>query len=393
MALRAALLVLLTLTLALAGSAAGGADDSGVDQRAVRLDVRPGSVQVVNDDGTWTIRTKCSSSRKVTVGPGYVSRLVLPDGTRLVDDLRRRGTLNDPEFGGLGAFGWHHARGRPGRLRFTGANAWELSGRLCAKRNFGFGVLASGLVEPPARDGDAVTFGVDVLFSDAWTYPKPLLWLSYRYRVEPAAVHVRVGVLPLCPDGRCGNTRAVAFVKEPKLVAHVVGGGFTRMSTFRRDGSLACIYVGGGALSGPIMDTGQCGDPGRSVLRFDHGSATSGTDGGCTGEAPCLDVAVAGTMDSWANDAAAGAPAYPRDTGSIDGVVWSCKGGSPASEDVRRWETTGRIDGAGRYVSLGGIFPAWEGGRGGYDCEPLARPFPRAGALYAAELKYSLARS
>jgi hypothetical protein len=181
-------------------------------------------------------------------------------------------------------------------------------------------------------------------------------------------------------------------VKEPKLVAHVVGGGFTRMSTFRRDGSLACIYLGGGGVRGPILDTGQCGDPERALLRFDHGSATSGTDGGCTDAAPCLDVGVEGTFESWAHAAATEEPAFPRDTASIDGVVWSCKGGSPASEDVRRWETTGRFDGAGHYTSLGGIFPAWEGGRGGYDCEPLARPFPRKGASYRADLTFALAR-
>jgi hypothetical protein len=115
-------------------------------------------------------------------------------------------------------------------------------------------------------------------------------------------------------------------------------------------------------------------------------------DGGCTDATPCLDVGVEGTFDLWAHAAAAEAPAFPRDTGSIDGVVWKCKGGSPASQDVRRWETTGRFDRAGRYTSLGGIFPAWEGGRGGYDCEPLARPFPRAGATYRTDLTFALAR-
>ena len=95
------------------------------------------------------MRTRCLATARRTVGPGYVSRFVATDGTVLVDDLRRPGTLNDPEFGGLGAFGWHHARGTPGKLRFTGRNAWEISGRICAARNSGFGVSSSGLVEPP----------------------------------------------------------------------------------------------------------------------------------------------------------------------------------------------------------------------------------------------------
>ena len=54
-------------------------------------------------------------------------------------------------------------------------------------------------------------------------------------------------------------------------------------------------------------------------------------------------------------------------------------------------ETTGRLA-DGRYVSLGGIFPAWEGGRGGYDCEPLARPFPRDGVAFGTDLTFALAR-
>ena len=203
-------------------------------------------------------------------------------------------------------------------------------------------------------------------------------------------MRVHVDVVPLCPAGRCGHTRALAFVKEPKFVAHAVGGGFTRMATFRRDGSLACIYVGGGGLEGPISDTGQCADSERSRLRFDRGNGTTGAEGGCATTA-CLDVSVGGDLDDWAHTAAAGRPAFHRDTASIDGVVWDCKGGSPASPDVRRWETTGRLAG-GRYVALGGIFPAWEGGRGGYDCEPLARPFPRAGVAFATDLTFALAR-
>jgi hypothetical protein len=37
--------------------------------------------------------------------------------------------------------------------------------------------------------------------------------------------------------------------------------------------------------------------------------------------------------------------------------MWDCKSGDPADDNVRRWETTGRLA-RGRYVSLGGIFPA-----------------------------------
>ena len=382
--MRGALVVLSILSLALAVTASG-------EEPAVRVSVGPNAIAVANADGTWTVRTRCLGTARRTVGPGYVSRFVTSDGAVLVDDFRRPGTLNDPEFGGLGAFGWHHARGMPGKLRFSGRNAWEISGRICAARNGGFGVSSSGLVEPPLRIGDAIEFGIVVRLSDGFTFPRALLQLNYRYRVEPEAVRVHVDVVPLCPVGRCGHTRKLAFVKEPKFVAHATGGDFTRMATFRRDGSLACVYVGGGGLEGPIYDTGQCGDSERSRLRFDRGTGATGTEGGCATTA-CLDVSVGGDLDDWAQAAAAQRPAFHRDTASIDGVVWDCKGGSPVSPDVRRWETTGRLA-RGRYVSLGGIFPAWEGGRGGYDCEPLARPFPRAGMAFGTDLTLALAHA
>ena len=379
--------MLLLFIVPLAGaSAATTAQRVSVKQRA-------SAIVVTNDAGTWTVRTRCASRPRLTVGPGYVSRLVAADGTVIVDDWRRRGVLNDPEFGGLGAFGWHHARGRPGRLRFRWNNAWEMSGRICARANGRFGVVGSQLVEPPRADGDAVEFRVDVLFADAYTFPAPLLRASYTYRFEATVVRSRVELFPLCPRGSCGRTAALAFVKEPKLVAHVTGGGFTRMATFAEDGSLACIYLGGSPPTGPILDTGQCDAPARARLRFDHGTATSGADGGCA-VAACLDVTVEQSgLDTWAVSAASQPPAFGRDTASVDGVVWHCNGPSPAARGVRRWETTGRLTRSGRYLSLGGIFPAWEGGRGGYDCEPLARPFPPGRPHYTVQLSYALGRT
>ncbi|HWH06832.1 MAG TPA: hypothetical protein VNT23_10425, partial [Gaiellaceae bacterium] len=135
MARTAAVGVLLLLLAAAAPAGARGAlAEAGPPEAAappplpppdpgVRVAVRRDGFAVTNEDGTWTVRTRCRAERGKVVGPGYVSRLVLPDGRVVVDDFRRRGTLNDPEFGGLGAFGWHHARGRPGRLRFTTENA------------------------------------------------------------------------------------------------------------------------------------------------------------------------------------------------------------------------------------------------------------------------------
>ena len=406
---------LVVVALALVGCASGAAvpasnppPDEAPTVRFLELADR---YLVANDDGTWTIFKRCETRRRTTVGPGYVAQLVSRGGITIVDDVRRRGTLNDPEFGGLGAFGWHHARGRPNRLRFRGENAWEVSGRVCATANRGFGVVASAPERVRRVAPDAVELGVAVLFSDVYTYPRPLLRVRYRYRFERDVVKSWIEIRPLCSRGRCGRTRSLAFVKEPKLVAHVVGGGFTRMSTWEDDGRLACVYVGGGGPRGPILDTGQCAADRRSLLRFDYGSGLSGREGGCATR-PCLNVVMrayapgappgeptevwegAGLgLDGWAVNAARRPRAFARDTGSIDGVVWNCHGATPDAQAVRRWETTGRLDPRGRYLSLGGLFPAWEGGRGGYDCEPLARAFPPAWDTWSVFASYSLGDS
>lgn len=349
---------------------------------AVRLIEGPSSYTVVNDQGAWTVRTRCDTSRRLTVGPGYVSRLVAA-GKTIVDDRLPRGTLNDPSYGGLGAFGWHHARGRPGRLRFHGRNAWEVSGRICARANRGFGVVHSEVAESPTVADEAVAFAVDVFFSDMYTYPRPLLRVRYRYLFERAVVRTWVEVTPLCSNGHCGRTRAIAFIKEPKLVAHVAGG-YGVMAVYDEGGSLLCAGRPAGPPRGPILETTQCGEPGRARLRFEP----------C--EPVCLEVVAraseaepwagaSGGLDGWAKAAAARAPAYRADTGSVDGVVWPCHGGRPDDARMRRWELVGR-----RRGPLGALFPAWEGGRGGYDCEPLARAFGPRGERWTAYLEYAV---
>ena len=394
------------------------------DDGPIRLADRGDHLVVTNEDGAWTVYKRCVRTRTgggtVTVGPGYVARLVSRDGIVLVDDVRSEGTLNDPEYGGLGAFAWHHARGRPGRLRLGKRNAWEVSGRTCAVHAGGFGVQTAHVVEPPHKGVDGagepfVGFALDVSLTDAFTAPRAVVRARYRYRVYRSVVKSWLVVRQQCPHGRCGRTRSLAFVKEPKLVAHVAGNraGYTRLATFDDAGRLVCVYAGGGPPTGPILDTGQCGAPGRARLRFDFGTTASGEDGRCD-ERACLNVVMrsyaAGGfdvppanatypwydatgrrgLDGWAIASSGRPRAYHVDTASIDGVVTSCKGGDPGAAALRRWEVTGRLDARGRYLSLGGLFPGWEGGRGGYDCEPLARLFGPAGETWAVFASYSL---
>jgi hypothetical protein len=382
--------------------------------------VVPGANRLVatNDHGEWTILTGCRSDGAGTVGPGYVSRLVSPDGAVLLDDQGPAQPLNDPGYGGLGAFAWHHARGRPGELRLGRDNAWEVSGRICAAATGGFGVSRSRLLELPHagadEQGEYVGFAVEVELSDGATYPEPLMRIRYRYRVQRTAVRTWVAVTELCPEGRCGDTTARAFLKEPKLAAGMRSERplpYSRAAIFDEDGELRCIFVGGGPPEGPVLHTGQCGHPTRMRVRFDAGTSESGADGACDG-VRCLhvtmrahpvedgDVVPGGIgaawegsglgFDAWAEEASARPQAFARDTASLDGVVWDCHGGDPAGEDVRRWETIARLDPEGRHLALSVLFTAWQGGRGGYDCEPLLRTFGPRGTTWGAFAEYAL---
>jgi hypothetical protein len=377
------------------------------------------AVVATNDHGEWTVRLACRGDGATTVGPGYVSRLVAADGSVLVEDEGPPAPLNDPGFGGLGAFAWHHARGRAGSLRLDHDNAWEVSGRICAEDTGGFGVSAARLLEPPRSGADErgdpfVGFAVEVELADAWTHPEPLVRVRYRYRVHREAVRSWVAISQLCPEGQCGDTPELAFVKEPKLAAGLRSDSplpYARAAVFDEAGELRCIYVSGGPAEGPVLETGQCAHPGRTRVRFDAGTATSGAEGGCD-RIRCLDVVMraypaqdgdvvpggdwapwAGAghgLDAWA-EAAGGRPAaLDHDTPSVDGVVWDCHGGGPAGDLLRRWETIARLDGEGRHLALGVLFTAWQGGRGGYDCEPLLRTFGPEGETWGVYAEYAL---
>src|SRR2546421_12686271 len=77
-------------------------------------------VTFANRDGRWTIFLRClgpraHGGRNLTVGPGYVARVVRgSDGAVITNDVRPVGGTNAPGAGGLGELGWHGAR-RHGR--------------------------------------------------------------------------------------------------------------------------------------------------------------------------------------------------------------------------------------------------------------------------------------
>jgi hypothetical protein len=395
-------------------------------------------VTFTNDDGDWVIYTDCFGPKKrggqdLTVGPGYIARLTLktpaPDGTRtIVDDERpligtpgdpvTAGTLSSPGHGGLGAFGWHHARGKA-PFAFNYDNAWEITGRFCAEDHGNFGVSKAEVVSEPALDETgAATFAIDVFFTDAFTYPTPLLKVRYRYRILSSVVKAWTVVTQLCNNGECGmENRApgAAYIKEPKFLSAVVAGGFKRMAIFNDKNEIATnsVSTNGSCLSrstDPRKATAQCDADSRVRARFDFGTKESGTEGGCLG-APCLNTVMQaypvddgdvvpgkaatlwenGTIgpDAWATRSQGREAVATADSPSGD-ATWTCHGGSTSAEAQRRWEMGSWPKADGTVQAAGVGFHAWEGGTGNYDCEPLTRRFGPTGESFAIRAQYSI---
>ncbi len=398
-------------------------------------------VTFTNGAGAWVVYTDCYGPKKrngqdLTVGPGYIARLTLvrptPDGKRtIVDDERplkgdgtpqTAGTLSSPGHGGLGAFGWHHARG-VAPFAFTGNNAWEITGRHCAEDNGGFGVTSAKIVTPPSVDGAGVGhLTVDVFFSDAYTYPAPLLRVRYKYEVRPSVIDMWALVTEHCAGGVCGaKPPGPAYISEPKFLSAVVGGGYSRMAMFDGKNAVAmnssstnkaCIMWN---RVNPVVGTAQCDADGRVRARFDYGNDQSGANGGCDDQTHlCLNTVMRayahvanddvipglpsttwenGTvgLDAWAVRSAAREAVSPNDSANGGGNAqpWTCKGGSPAAAAERRWEMAAWGK-PGQLTAAGFGFHAWEGGTGAYDCEPLTRRFGPDGESFAVHAQYAV---
>jgi hypothetical protein len=307
-----------------------------------------GRVIWANDLGHWTILTNLGGP----VGPGYISRFKTRAGVFVNDDLRAgEGFLNDPHYGGLGTFGWHHARrlerGELGPDDEFGAavagapndwlqnNAWPVDGRHLASRCSGFGVTAAS-VELTPRVADGVgRMQVRVVLGDRWD--PQIASLLYSYAFRPKSVGIRLNVAFRVPAG------PPAFLKEPRVCFQAgQWAGFERMLVTEASGRLR-------QWSGSLPRTGQA-LPGPRVR---HVGASH----------PQIDIEVAEAFTGWA-EAAAGREQFGAVDGPGDGVVWDCHGGVPR----QRFEMVRRANGEATFLLC-----AWQGGRGPYDCEPLSR--------------------
>jgi hypothetical protein len=317
-----------------------------------------------NGIGDWSIwkQVTWSADGQRLVGPGYVGRLEQPGGRRLVDDFRMPGTINDPRYGGLGAFGWQHAR--------AGRGAWDIHGRLDAARNGGFGISRATVVSPPALSADGTgSVALRVEFRDGWQ--DPVLATTYRYLVEPRVVICVVEAEQLWQEDGQGQ----AFLKEPKLVA-AVKPVYPLVDVYRI-GEELLRRIELRNLSEPWFQTAQIGERSREGVAFVGVTTPSlnvtmqSWDGG-----QVLPWCGAGAgFDGWA-EAAQGRPAL-----SDLGAPYCLAGGTRLR---RRWEVAARTEDP----ALSCLFHAWEGGQGLTDCLDASRAFGPAGETWSVIATY-----
>jgi hypothetical protein len=426
----------------------------------------PTAIRFRNADGVWTIYKRCidavSGGRRYTVGPGYIARLER-NGVAIVDDFRGRSDTWSPGFinavnGGLGTFGWHHARGpvngtpagddptTPAVETATGRTPQVIEGRMCAATNGEYGVYARNWYAATRVSPSKVNYTIDVWLRDRYgnTGVGPLEAAITRIRYRYTFRRSSVSLWALVTTYAAPNAAGTPFVKEPKFTALTRGGGFSRIASFNgADGREFAVGVLKGEPEGTaVLDTDHSSADGRKRVRWDFETKSTATEGSprCTTTAPCLNVvarsfptttAPAGILrtepaanwegsgiglDRWAVISASRAKSYPRDTWG-DNSVSRCKTPPRATDDldgkhkvdvyelskaseraapdmdqVREWELGGWKSGpdSNPYHAALTLFPAWENGRGGWDCEPLQRQFGPSGESWGSYFSYSL---
>ena len=396
-------------------------------------------VEVTNSDGTWTVWWTFDPHS--SLAPGAVSRFVPRGQTEpLVDDAGPEGTINDPRFGGLGAFGWHHARrdgccdtapqnfasvDGPGGFDIDANHAWGIDSR----RRSPFGVSAISHTRP-ARNGQGdVVFEVTLDYSDGWH--NPVLTTTYRYEfydgTGPLGGGVRVwtDVVERCGEicrdaGGAGFSRV--FVKEPKIVAVIAPGAdgaitYSHATVFDDSATPKAIaQCNIGNLPDPDRSGSSCAvrqallERGASRIRFDDGLA------GCPGRecfhasfrayrgngaaltTPSLRWSTPGAgLDGWAAASnerrcfglwgGGGTRAQscdpPVDATTTGDTGGGCVNVADAPGVPRQWELHRR----GGWAQA--LVPGWTGGHGGYDCPLASRAFGPDGETWSLYANYS----
>jgi len=443
------------------------------------------------------------SGGRFTVGPGYIAHMRTPgaNGRVLVRDDRIRtsgtehidvgrvpfgplGAMN----GGLGTFGFHYARSTnvPGQVPAGSDPTRQLSaaeaevvvgatrdargvpvieGRQCAGKNGNpnYGVYTvthppkltgSGAPNNPRLDSQGnVRFTVSVWFRDEWgntghgpnaagdenSAGDAIARVTYTYSFEPSVVRAWMVVTTFGSTSGGGNR----YIKEPKFVAVIRGGGFSRLKVFGgAKGGLALPHsrklpseVRDGPVQRPnaVLAPRQIGQGDRTRVQWDYGSNACGnncfsavmraypvvsrTTGGVRLGRPAPlwqqteSLRKGSGLDWWARISGvrwqSRLQSYRRDTAGD--VQWACRpmrNPNPsladmafASEDVttnvtlrRRWEIGGwkASTTSVPFVLSGTILSGWNGGRGPYDCEQMQVKFADGVESFGTFASYSV---
>ena len=364
---------------------------------------------IKNDAGWWSIWKAFTRDGSATVGPGYIGRVRAASGALVVDDFYARpepesawGTINDPQNGGLGCFGFHIARrnGQPDPVNYT----WDVTGRHEASSRGGYGVFASRVVAGPEPAGSAgderidVSLEVDLTDGESAQNGVPLATVRYDYSFQRRLVTCAVAVT----TGKGARVGTPAFVKEPKLVCHALSATEDGSPTYRileimdRDGD-AITQVDLWSLPSPMRRTCQIGHDRRARLRFLDPKQPD-----LPFEIVAEALADGGGRDHW------------------DGAKWGfdrwavlsnqreqlepcehdedyCLQGPPNGTTLtRQWEAA-RWASRGRNSKpppdkpqVGAMLHAWEGGSGYPDCRCCYRRFGPAGETFRVFLSYLL---
>jgi hypothetical protein len=362
-----------------------------------------------NELGAWSVwkRFTWSDDRTACVGPGYIGRLRAPDGTLVVDDFYGRGgspatwgTINDPQNGGLGCFGFHLARrnGQHDPVNYS----WDVTGRHEAASRGGYGVSAARVATRPrvARAGETqrveAAFEVDFTDGESAAAKKPLATVRYDYAFEQRLVTCRVAVT----TGPGAGVGSPAFVKEPKLVCHALGStgpGAPRYRTLEvlTDDRQRLASYDVWSLPSPGVKTQQLGQDGRARCRF-----TDPTLPGLGLEVLAAALADGDVREPWegsqwgldrwavlANDREQLEPCEPNEAYCLQG---------PGTTLTRQWEVA-RWASKGRNSppppekpQTGVMLHAWEGGSGYPDCRCCFRRFGPAGETFRVALEFTL---
>jgi hypothetical protein len=370
----------------------------------------PDRIGIRNQHGEWWIAKRCLGPRHWqplrgrTTGPGYVylvkrrgEVLVDDEGEPILDDAN--GGLNPyGSSGGLGSFGYHHARGTPpfefGRR--GGSNTWWVSSRVCSgdhpQTPSLFGVSERCCRVGPLRRDDrgVVHWSIDVDLRTPWQ--DPILRIRYEYEFAPTAVRVWTSVRSTCgngaaPDPTCGEPAQQHFAKEPKFTVQVVPATGDSVGVYDEAGLELARWPGGH----PRKGTMQSGEDSRDNVTF-SASGLNVVARSFDGARMHRWEGSGHGLDAWAAEHAQAPNAKdgPAPEHYLSGheTRWGCNLGSPNGGGVRQWELVGGAPG----FPLAVFFHGWEGGVGHNDCEPASRHFPPPSSVFVNYFEFTIPR-